>query len=199
MNLEDKEILTIHISPNEYDSPQKNWRIPLYAPMPGYAFVGVRMVLESEQPYEVSGKLVVGEREKSFFGSSWDRVVVKNRKWVPFPFPLTNHMIAIDEDGIYLILQHEKPVWGKVECVAQRFEDIYEDETNYAFWDDQKNSVLNILTKSGYFYKPMKEAESVFPQMIKLIPPVPILLSGLWKQDQLFTTNLPYEKTVEYY
>lgn len=196
MNLQDKEILTIHIDPDEYEEHQKTWKIPLYAPMPGYAFVGVRMTLVSNEDYSVQGKLSVGDREKSFFGSPWDRLVLKNREWIPLPFPLTNRMIAIDEDGVSLIIHHESPKIGKIECIAQRFDDILENETNYAFWDDQKNSVLRILTKSGYFYRPIQEAEDTFPHAIKLIPPVAAVLSSGWHLDSSYTTNLPYKNTI---
>jgi hypothetical protein len=195
---EDKELLSIHIGPEEDEAERRIWRIPLYAPMPGYAFVGVRLVLESEQPYETSSRITVGERDKSFLGSPWDRMVLRNREWIPLPFPLTNRMIAVDEDGLFLLIQHKEPLHGKVEVLAQRFHDILEQETNYAFWDDQKNSVLSIMTKSGYFYKPRKEEEAAFPQMIKLIPPISILLQGLWKEEAPFQNNLPYENTVAY-
>ena len=197
MNLQDKEILTIRIDPDEYEKHQKTWKIPLYAPMPGYAFVGVRMVIESKEEYIVSGQLSVGEREKSFFGSPWDKIVLSNRQWTPLPFPLTNRMIAMDEDGISITIYHDSPKIGKVECIAQRFDDILENETNYAFWDNQKNSVLRILTKSGYFYRPLREAEDTFPQAIKLIPPIASLLSSKWNQDSSYTLNLPYENTLQ--
>lgn len=196
MNLEDKEILTIHVDPDEFEEHQKTWKIPLYAPMPGFAFVGVRMTLVSEEEYSVQGRLSVGEREKSFFGSPWDTMLLKNREWIPLPFPLTNRMIAIDEDGISLIIHHQGPKIGKIECIAQRFDDILENETNYAFWDNQKNSVLRILTKSGYFYRPLQEAEDAFPHAIKLIPPIAAVLFNGWHQDSSYTMNLRYDATV---
>lgn len=172
----DKEIYTHFV---EEEDASDLWRIPIYDPMRGFAYTGVRVcTFEKDSYYTVVPKIVLGATKKPMFGLPWDQTVASNGSWAPLGFPLTNKMIAITEDGLDLLIQHPLPCWGKVEFVAQRFEDLLEDESEiaYIFLHHRTDKVEWILNPDNLMYKPRSHSMPVYNQKSKVIPSILRLL-----------------------
>ena len=189
----DKEIYTHRIS---VEDASRQWRVPILEPQNGYAYTGIRItVFGKETDYTIVPRLVIGATQEGMFGQPWDRTIVKNGGWSPLGFPLTHKMIAISEDGLQILLEHADVCWGKVEFVAQRFEDILEDETqiSYAFLNHRTDKVEWILNPSNLMYKPLVYDEPVYPRKTKLIPSVLRLLAverNDWADTSLFQNQI---------
>lgn len=174
----DKEIYTHRI---DSEDASKVWRVPVLPPMDGFAFVGVRVsVFGKTSDYTVVPHLVLGETKKDMFGLPWDNTVTTNGSWAPLGFPLTHKMIAITEDGLDLLIVHPEAYWGKVELVAQRFQDILEDESqiSYLFMNHRTDKVEWILDQNNLMFKPNPLWDPVYPRQAKLIPSVLRLLDS---------------------
>jgi hypothetical protein len=175
-DLTDKEIYTARVT---VEDASKLWRCPVYPPMNGFAFVAVRLRIANKQgPSTPLGSLVLGATEKPVFGMPWDNVLLEE-KWCPLGFPLTHKMIAITEDGLDFLVHHSQECFGQVEFLAQRFDDLLEEEADmaYAFLNHRSDKVEWILTgKENILYKPQVHIDPVYHGKIKLIPSVLRLL-----------------------
>lgn len=188
-NLSDKEIYTHRVA---LEDASKEWRCPIFPPMNGFAFVAVRLVIfDKKAPATPLGSLVFGETNKPVFGMPWDNVLLDD-KWCPLGFPLTHKMIAMTEDGLDLIIRHSEVCAGKVEFLAQRFEDLLEEEGDmaYAFLNHRTDKVEWCLTgKENILYKPNANVDPLYQGRIKIIPSILRLLDSKrqqWPDTSLF-------------
>lgn len=192
----DKEIYTFRVS---LEDASDSWRVPLLEPIDGFAFVGVRVtVFGQSSEYTMVPRLVQGATTKAMFGLPWDQTVLTNGAWAPLGFPLTHKMLAISEDSLDLLIRHTEPCWGRVDVLAQRFEDLMEDETGiqYAFLNHRTDKIEWILSETNLMYKPTPMDGPVLRGKTKLIPSVLRLLDfqrAVWSDRSLWkeTVNLP--------
>lgn len=189
----DKEIYTHRVS---IEDASNVWRVPLLPPMDGFAFVGMRIsVYGKDMNYTVTPRLVIGETEKGMFGMPWDNTLLSNGSWAPLGFPITHKMIAIGEDGLDSLIHHPEPCWGKVDFIAQRFDDLLEGETgiSYAFLNHRTDKVEWILNKENFMYKPQPIDGPLYRGPLKVIPSVLRLLDknrNDWQDTLAFWAEL---------
>lgn len=192
----DKEIYTHRV---DVEDASNVWRVPLLPPMDGFAYVGMRIsVYGKDTNYTVTPRLVIGETNRGMFGLPWDHTLLSNGSWAPLGFPITHKMIAIGEDGLDYMIQHPETCWGKIDFIAQRFDDIQEDESNvsYIFLNHRTDKVEWILNKENLMYKPHPMDGAVYRQRAKVIPSVLRLLESKrneWQDKELFwnQVNIP--------
>ena len=188
-NLSDKEIYTHRIS---VEDASDTWRVPILPPMNGFAFIAMTMtVYGKEQPYTQEATLVLGETVKPMFGLSWDTTSVSHKMWSPLGFPLTHKMIAITEDGLDSIIKHKEACWGKVEFLAQRFDDLLEDESNlsYIFLNERTDKVEWILNEKNLMFKPQPIDGPLYKRRSKIVPSILRLLEdkrNTWEDTESF-------------
>ncbi|NBO60205.1 MAG: hypothetical protein EBU82_04435 [Flavobacteriia bacterium] len=195
-DLSDKEIYTHRVA---IEDASDVWRVPVLDPMRGFAFTGMRVsVYGKDTHYTMVPKLVLGATKKSMFGLPWDQTTLNNGVWTPIGFPITNKIVAICEDGLDYIIQHSQPCWGKVEFVAQRFNDLQEDESEitYMFLNHRTDKVEWVLNSDNRMYKPRAWDAPVYRSKTKLMPSVLRLLDKdriVWQDTALFwnEVNLP--------
>lgn len=186
-DLSDKEIYTHRVS---FEDASDLWRVPVFEPMNGFAYTGMRIsVVGKSAEYTMVPRLVLGETDKEMFGLPWDNTLVNNGAWAPLGFPLTHKMIAITEDGLDYCIKHTGPCWGQVEFVAQRFDDLLENEEDisYVFLNHRTDKVEWILNAQNRMYKPRVNEEPVYRARSKLIPSVHRLLNkdrAEWRDTQ---------------
>jgi len=176
-DLSDKEIYTHRVA---LEDASKLWRVPVLDPMRGFAFTGMRVsVYGKDDVYTMTPRLVLGATSKPMFGLPWDTTLITNGSWAPLGFPLTNKIVAICEDGLDYLIQHSEPCWGQVEFVAQRFDDLLEDESemSYMFLNHRTDKVEWILNPDNRMYKPnLRYDLPVYPGPVKLFPSILRLL-----------------------
>ena len=175
-DLSDKELYTHRVS---FEDASDTWRVPVFEPMGGFAYTGLRISVHGQPvEYTMVPRLVLGQTDKPMFGMPWDQTVVCNGSWTPIGFPLTNKIIAITEDGLDYIIKHTGVSWGHVEFVAQRFEDLLEDEATmtYMFLNHRTDKVEWILNAENRMYKPDLVNDPVYKRPSKIIPSVIRLL-----------------------
>ncbi len=175
-DLSDKEIYTHRISVEDADNL---WRVPILEPLPGFAFTGMRVsVFGKDSSYTMVSRLVVGATARSMFGMPWDNTLTNNGSWSPLGFPITHKIIAIGEDGLDVLIKHPEACWGKVEFVAQRFEDLLEDEKDisYVFLNHRTDKVEWILNESNMMFKPHPADGGLYRRTSKLLPSIHRLL-----------------------
>ncbi len=168
----DKEIYT-HLV--EEEDASCLWRVPIYDPLKGFAFTGFRIcVFGKDSNYTMTPRVVLGATTKSMFGLPYDQNIAVHGSWTPLGFPLTNKIIAITEDGLDLLISHAEPCWGKVEFVAQRFDDLLDDESSiaYVFLNHRTDKVEWILNRDNLMYKPRPFDFPVYKAKSKIIPSV---------------------------
>jgi hypothetical protein len=187
-DLSDKEIYTHRIA---LEDASNRWRVPILPPMNGYAYTGFRLtVFDRDELYTTVPRLVLGETEKSMFGLPYDQSVANNKKWTPLGFPLTHKMIAISEDGLDLMILHHEACCGQVEFVAQRFEDLLEDESDisYVFLNHRTDKAELILNQNNLMYRPDANDGPVYRRKSKIVPSILRLLGTnrtVWEDTTL--------------
>lgn len=177
-DLSDKEIYThtIHL-----EDASDVWRVPILPPMNGFAFVGIHISIYGKGgSYSREARLVLGETDKPLFGPQWDTVSVKNTGWTPLGFPLSHKMIAITEDGLDILISNPEACGGRVELLAQRFEDILEveEDISYLFLNEQNGKVEWVLNETNLMYKPFEQETPYYRRKVKLIPSTRRLFDG---------------------
>jgi hypothetical protein len=174
----DKEIYTHRIA---FEDASKEWRIPVLDPMAGFAFTGMRVsVYGKDANYTMVPRLCLGATNKSMFGLPYDNTLLNNGEWAPLGFPITNKITAVCEDALDYVIHHQESCWGQVEFVAQRFEDLLEDERDitYMFVNHRTDKVEWILNAENWMYKPNLQYDPpVYRGPVKLFPSVLRLLS----------------------
>lgn len=185
----DKEIYTHRVSVEDASTV---WRVPVLPPLNGFAFTGLRFTVYGMTNDSTRvARLVIGETEKPMFGFPWDTTRVTNGSWAPLGFPLTHKMIAIGEDGLDVLIDHAEACWGKVEFIAQRFDDLLEDESDisYVFLNHRTDKVEWILNQDNLMYRPQPIDGPLYRRRSKVIPSIQRLLTDNrndWQDTELF-------------
>ena len=138
--LQDKEILTQRV-----DEESTKWRIPLLPCLPGFAYVGFKVnTYSGVKP--ISAKTVQGDRDKALFGMPDDVISVKEYPtgYIPFNFPIISRLCHLNEDEIHLILTFGEAISGRVEIIAQKFDELPEDDfrTKYYYVLNEEGGLL---------------------------------------------------------
>jgi hypothetical protein len=169
----DKEIYTMQVP---YDDMPSEWIVNIPEPMEGFVYIGMRMTIYGKvQENYTAESTLKAPGNRRVFGPIWNNVRLYNGEWHPFGFPLTRRIVSVDEDGFDLVIKHDQPRMGKMELIAQRYDDFLEDERGitYAFVDDVTNAVEWVLTHNGRFYKPDQRLDD--PNLIGKIKLLPCL------------------------
>jgi len=141
--LSDKEILTQNI-----DEESATWRIPLLPCLPGFAYVGFKVNTYSDDAdvKPSSAKTVQGDRDKALFGMPDDVISIKEypSRYIPFNFPIVSRLCHLNEDEIHLILTFGEAISGRVEIIAQKFDELPEDDfrTKYYYVLNEEGGLL---------------------------------------------------------
>lgn len=154
----DKEILTHTVLPED---SRRQWVATVLPCMPGYAYVGFRVVAEDPnvEP-EMVGLYYSFDPPRIIFGVVTDTQVIKGgcRNWTMFKYPVLERLCHLGEDEIHLHVFFEKPMCGKVEFLAQRFDDLLEDDSQIDYYfiiPDNENQAGRdgwVLTRDTYKY-----------------------------------------------
>ena len=188
-DLSDKEIYTHRVA---LEDASQVWRVPILPPMNGFAYTGYRMIVQKhDELYSTVPLLRQGATDRPMFGLPWDQSVAHNKEWTLLGFPLTHKIIAIGEDGLDLVIHHTEKCWGQVEFVAQRFEDLLEDESDisYIFLNHRTDKVEWILNPSNRMYRPDPMDGHMYRRKAKILPSTLRLFSNNrnpWQDTQLF-------------
>jgi hypothetical protein len=141
--LSDKEILTQSV-----DEESTTWRIPLLPCLPGFAYVGFKVNTYSDDAdvKPISAKTVQGDRDKALFGMPDDVISIKEypTRYIPFNFPIVSRLCHLNEDEIHLILTFDEAISGRVEIIAQKFDELPEDDfrTKYYYMLNEEGGLL---------------------------------------------------------
>jgi hypothetical protein len=171
--LEDKEIYTHVVHP--IDRSHK-WRIEVPPCLPGFAYVGIRIITNKPSLLPVEAHLTYGMMTKSLLGDR-SYFSVNLKQWMPLPYALNNRLIAIGEDAIDIRLTFEEEVYGKVELLAQYFLDFGDDKSplTYAYVDDKDRTIF-LHTHNNHFIR------SIYPEYLSsfsiYLLPLSTLLQG---------------------
>ena len=139
----DKEILTQNI-----DEESTTWRIPLLPCLSGFAYVGFKVNTYSDDVdvKPISAKTVQGARDKALFGMPDDMISIKEypSRYIPFNFPIVSRLCHLNEDEIHLVLTFDQAISGRVEIIAQKFDDLPEDDfrTKYYYVLNEEGGLL---------------------------------------------------------
>ena len=139
----DKEILTQNI-----DEESTTWRITLLPCLPGFAYVGFKVNTYSDDAdvKPISAKTVQGDRDKALFGMPDDVISIKEytSRYIPFNFPIVSRLCHLNEDEIHLVLTFDQAVSGRVEIIAQKFDELPEDDfrTKYYYVLNEEGGLL---------------------------------------------------------
>jgi hypothetical protein len=138
--LSDKEILTQSV-----DEESTTWRIPLLPCLPGFAYVGFKVnTYSGVKP--ISAKTVQGDPDKALFGMPDDVISIKEfpSGYIPFNFPIVSRLCHLNEDEIHLILTFGEAISGRVEIIAQKFDELPEDDfkTKYYYVLNEEGGLL---------------------------------------------------------
>ena len=139
----DKDILTQNI-----DEESTIWRITLLPCLPGFAYVGfkVNTYTDDADVKPISAKTVQGDRDKALFGMPDDVISIKEypSRYIPFNFPIVSRLCHLNEDEIHLVLTFDQAISGRVEIIAQKFDDLPEDDfrTKYYYVLNDEGGLL---------------------------------------------------------
>ena len=139
--LQDKEILTQKI-----DEESTTWRIPLLPCLPGFAYVGFKVNTYLRDVKPISAKTVQGARDKALFGLPDDMISIKEypSRYIPFNCPIVSRLCHLNEDEIHLVLAFDQAISGCVEIIAQKFDELPEDDfrTKYYYVLNEEGGLL---------------------------------------------------------
>lgn len=138
----DKEIYTHIVTPS---ITNQEWVIPVTAPMPGYAYVGIRLSVAGKHDTYSTSPRFVRENHSPVFGHPWDIYTCTNTSWTRLSFPILHRMF---DQTIQILIAHDTPCFGKVELLAQKFDDLLEDDSHitYVYYDDTSRETPMIDT-----------------------------------------------------
>lgn len=147
----DKEVYT-HIVHAEDLSVR--WSIPILSCQQDFAYVGFR-IRTTVPVYPSSVVLMTGDgKRKPILGYSEDFQTYghKTLNWTLFKFPLPARLLALDEDEPILEIYFPHQVYGKVEFLAQKFDEL--EVSTKPLWFCENDYTLNgkILTQKGDYY-----------------------------------------------
>lgn len=177
--LGDKEIYSQIITPTETSD---EWEVPIQPCMPGMAYVGIRVsVLGKNENYSMYPRFVLGKSHFPLLGHPWDIQHCKNGQWAHLSYPMVPRLLKQPDKGSpTLLVAHNTPCFGKVELLAQKFDDLLEDDSNisYAYYDPLLDEVSMIHTPDDFFDAELmkKNAAPSWPLRVKILSPVRTLL-----------------------
>lgn len=140
--LHDKEILT-----QDVEDESALWRIPLLPCLPGFAYVGFKVnTIDHDNVTIVSARTAQGADDKPLFGDGADKIHIRKYPsgYIPFTFPIVSRLCHLNEDEIHLVMSFDTDVTGTVEMIAQKFDDLPEDDlrTKYYYKMNDENGML---------------------------------------------------------
>ncbi len=190
--LVDKEIYSQMIPPSETSD---EWEVPLHPCLPGFAYVGIRMtVLEKDKNYSMYPRFVLGKNHFPLLGHPWDIVYCTNGEWTSLSYPMVPRLLKQPGKGSpTLLIAHNSPCFGKVELLAQKFDDLLEDDSNisYAYYDPILDEISNIQSPDT-LYSGVDLHTKMVPsasRRVKILPPIQLLL----RKPNLYGKNEPYQ------
>ncbi len=178
--LGDKEIYSQMITPSESSD---EWEIPIHPCMPGMAYVGIRVtVYGKHKNYSMYPRFVLGKSHFPLLGHPWDIQHCKNGEWAHLSYPMVPRLLKQPDKGsLTLLIAHNTPCFGKVELLAQKFDDLLEDdsEISYAYYDPMLDEIGIIHTGQHIYPASLLETESVpsYPRRVKILAPLRYILS----------------------
>ena len=151
-DLSDKEIYTHTVAPEDLGTV---WSVPILACMRDFAYVGFR-IRTNTQVVPTSVILMTGDGKRhSIIGKREDNLTsgFPTVNWTPFKYPLPAKILSLDEDEPILEVVFPGDVFGKVEFLAQKFDEL--EEYNRPLWFCENDFAMygRILTANGNYYK----------------------------------------------
>lgn len=148
----DKEIYTHTVAPDDINNV---WSVPIFSCFQDFAYVGFRIRCNT-QVFPSSVVLMTGEGKRhSLIGHKEDLQMNGSQtvNWTLFKYPLPARLLALDEDEPILEVVFPDKVFGKVEFLAQKFDEL--EVYNRPLWFCENDFTFNgrILTPNGLFYR----------------------------------------------
>ena len=148
----DKEVYTHTVHP---DDANTFWSVPVLSCMQDFAYVGFR-IHPSAQTFPTSVVLMTGDgRRKPVLGYEEDfqKYGHETANWTFFRYPLPARILALEEDEPILQIGFQGSVWGKVEFLAQKFDELEDQNRSLWFCENDFNANGKILTPNGNYYR----------------------------------------------
>jgi hypothetical protein len=148
----DKEVYTHTVYPED---SSHIWSVPILSCMQEYAYVGFR-IRANIQVFPNSVVLMSGDGKRKpviYYKEDFQRYGFETVNWTLFRYPLPARLLALDEDEPILEIVFPGDVYGKVEFLAQKFDEL--EVYNRPLWFCENENTYNgrILTPNGNFYK----------------------------------------------
>jgi hypothetical protein len=148
----DKEIYTHTVHPEDMSN---RWSVPIFSCLNDFAYVGFR-IRANIQLTPSSVTLLSGDgKRKPLIGTKEDIQTCgyQTLNWTLFKYPLPARLLALDEDEPVLEVTFPGDVYGKVEFLAQKFDEL--EAYNKPLWFSENDFCANgtILTPNGQFYR----------------------------------------------
>jgi hypothetical protein len=168
--LSDKEILTQSV-----EDKSKTWRISLLPCLPGFAYVGFKVNTYSDYAdvKPISAKTVQGADDKALFGFPNDVISIKEYPtgYIPFNFPIVSRLCHLNEDEIHLVLTFDTAVQGKVDIIAQKFDDLPEDDFKVKYYytlNEEGGMLLKTEQYISFIYCDRISRINYYPSAIRI-------------------------------
>lgn len=178
----EKEIYTHIVTPT---LTADEWTIPVNPPMPGYAYIGIRIAVAGKpDSYTIYPRFVVGKQRFPIFGHPSDIQQCTNTTWSPLSFPMPRRLL--EKGPVEILLAHDTPCFGKVELLAQKFDDLLEDDSQITYgYYDILSAKLGWIHTPDEFYTP---TQTNISKRCKILAPVQSIL-----QNSVNVSNEPYQ------
>ena len=148
----DKEIYTHTV---DVEDMSNIWTVPIFSCMQDFAYVGFR-IRPNVQSYPSSVVLMTGDgRRKPIVGFKEDFQTMGYEavNWTLFKYPLPSKILCLDEDEPLLEVIFSQKVFGKVEFLAQQFDELADPNKPLWFCENDYAKEGRILTQNGKYYK----------------------------------------------
>ena len=148
----DKEVLTQTVDPED---ASKVWRVTIYPCLKDFAFVGFR-IRANTQVFPKSVRLISGDgKRQTIFGYHTDYLSngFATVNWVRFKYPLPCRLLSLNEDEPLLEVVFDSQVFGKVEFLAQEFQELKDENRPLWFCENDYADAGWILTPNATFYR----------------------------------------------
>lgn len=148
----DKEVLTQLVSPED---ASKVWSITMYPCLQDYAFVGFR-IRANTQVFPKSVRLISGDgKRRSLLGFHTDNLTngFNTVNWVRFKYPLPCRLLSLNEDEPLLEVVFDSEVFGKVEFLAQEFDELKDENRALWFCENDYADAGWILSPNATLYR----------------------------------------------
>ncbi len=178
-DLADKEIYS-QMHPSSETSDE--WEVPIPPCLPGMAYVGIRItVFGKKNDYSMYPRFMIGKHQ--LLGHPWDTQHCKNSEWFPLSYPMVPRLFQQKDKGsVTLRIAHNSPCFGKVELLAQKFDDLLEHDSNisYAYYDPILDQIGLIQTPDDLYSADLLESGNVpsYPRRVKILSPLRYILSN---------------------